>query len=659
MAHWLLRTKDFNYTKLETAFSKTGEIYEDAAINRRIMKNDLWLDGEGYIGAPPVMDDPNAQILWQNLKRTFTSENVIQDMVWRVRDSIFGSSSDWKIELSPEARAEAEKLNPPKPKPPKPQPTPPVDPNAPPAPNNDPNNPPPANDPNAPPSDPPAPADPNDPNVADEEEEAAVDPLVAEADQLLTTYWDESDILEVLRDALEDRLVEGRGAIRVYVPARFRKPDGSLKTEIKTLADALAIIRVEKVAPENARILDAEGERLSLYKGNRIKDYETGENEDVFEFSFVDDAGLTFVGTIGRDDNQFLQPATEGQPALPINNGVNPLGISAGARLNEPADVQTDAGLIAALKQKRVALSNPLKLAGGLTLTVVEGAPYVTEQLRKCNGGVNLNLTMGVHATVESGFSEMATLNAEVEMMEVQDANSPTGRKQVPKAMKRGGNAVQNLVGIRTFNAEKGIEDYTTPQVVYKEPTPMDSFEKGKEIYYKSCLSAGGQRFVLISGEAAPSGESRKLAEKDYLRRARPFKRDADKLGGNTVSAVLRLAAELIGKSGYFDKLSIKFDAVIDVSVLTADDRRVMMDEVKEGLLSEESYMTRTGTENPTAERATVQREKREKYALQQQYGLTKYPPVDPNDPNAPQNGNGNQPPATKPPANNPPNNNQ
>ncbi len=280
MAHWLLSLKDFSYTKLETQFAKTGEVYKDADINARIMDNDMWLDGEGYIAPPPVQDDPNAIILWNNLQRTFTSENVIEEMVSRVKDSIFGSSADWKIELSPEAQREADANKPP--------PVP-VDPNAPPV----------------------------DPIEGEEDAEAVIDPLVSEAETLLTTYWDNSDILEVLRGALEDRLVRGRGAVRVYVPKRFRNEDGSIKTEIKTLADALQIIRVEKVQSDNARILDEEGEKVSLYKGKRIRDYETGETEDVFEFSFVDDAGLTFVGTVSRDVGG-VQPATALQPALKV-----------------------------------------------------------------------------------------------------------------------------------------------------------------------------------------------------------------------------------------------------------------------------------------------------------------------------------------------------
>lgn len=647
MAHWLLQSKDFSYQKLETAFTNAGNRDDFAEMNRRIMKNDLWLDGEGYIAAPPVQDDPNAQILWLNLKRTFVSENVIQDMVWRVRDSIFGSSSDWKIELSPEAQAEAEAANKAKEEeeakknpPPVPVPPPAPNPNEPPAPNAPPNDQPPSDNPNAPES--------------EEEAEETIDPLVSEAEKLLTHYWDNSDILEVLRDALEDRLVEGRGAIRVYVPARFRNPNGTLKTEIKTLADALAVIRVEKVDNEKARILDEEGERISLYKAQRTKNFETGEKEEVFEFSFVDDAGFTFVGTIARDDFAFMQPATGSQPALPINQTpTNPLGISAGANLNQLTGEGNANGFIAALRAQRAQISNPLRLGGGLTLVEVSGAPYITEQLRKCNGGVNLNLTMGVHATVEGGFSEMATLNADVEMVKVPDRNEPSGYKEVPKAMKRGGNAVQNLVGIRTFDSEKGTESYTNAGVAWKDPTPMTSFKDGKQLYYESCLEAGGQKFITLSSDGNVGEESRQLAEKDYLRRARPYKRDADKLGGGTINAVLRLAAELIGKSGYFDKLSIKFDAVVDISIITADSRRVMMDEVEKGLRSEESYMTKTGTENPTAERETIAREKREKYAMQQQFGLTKYPPADPN---APPANNPNQPPAPNQPTNAPAN---
>lgn len=643
MAHWILTTKDFSYTKLETQFAKTGKTFEDAAINKRIMNNDLWLDGAGYIGAPPVSDDPNAQMIWLNMKRAFVSENVVQDMVWRVRDSIFGSSSDWKIELSPEAKAIAEAENPPTPKP--------TPPNVPPT--NPPSNQPPEGDPTAPPlpNNPPSPNNPTPPvNVPPPmEEEAVIDPLIAEADNLLTTYWDESDILEVLREALQDRLVEGRGAVRVYVPKRFRNEDGTLKTNIKTLADALQVIRVERVEPDKARTLDEEGEKVSLYKGTRIKDFETGETEDVFEFSFVDDTGFTFVGTIARG-SEGEQPATANQPALPIKpaqTGINPLGISGGANFGQETN---SIGLISALKLRQAVISKPLKLAGALTLTEVSGAPYITEQLRQSNGGVNLNLTMGVHATVEAGFSEMATLNAAVDYQEVPDANSPTGKRKVPVAMKRGGNAVQNLVGIRTFDSEKGVEHYTPAGVAWKDPTPMTSFQDGKNLYYETCLEAGGQKFVLMSGDATASGVSRQLAEKDYLRRARPFKRDADKLGGNTLSCVLRLAAELIGKSGYFDNITIKFDAVVDISVLTADDKRVMMDEVKEGLRSEESYMTKTGTENPNAERETIAREKREKFSIQQQFGLTRIPPpTGANDPSATN-------PPNNPPANQPPN---
>jgi hypothetical protein len=234
-------------------------------INLKMYEGDMWLNGQGYIGAPPDPEDPNQAKLWGRLRRSFASYNAVKEVTDRLTGCIYGQIPDYGLTVR-----RARKMIPKK-----------------------------VPDPDfIPPPDNPAAAAPliDDPNGGTEPESLTPDELqrIEEAKAALEVFFTARKPLKHLKKMLRRRLLQGRGYLRLYVPPKFRT-NGRVK-QAADLNEAIQRIFISEPSIEDAVHLTDEETRDEL----AVTKYKRAKNQEVFEVVFTDDNDQTYIATISR-----------------------------------------------------------------------------------------------------------------------------------------------------------------------------------------------------------------------------------------------------------------------------------------------------------------------------------------------------------------------
>lgn len=396
---------------------------------------------------------------------------------------------------------------------------------------------------------------------------------LGEVEKALSDLWTRQRLAQELAKAFESRLVFGRGGLRIFLPAKFKKQNTETRpgeggkteefTKFKDITEAIRAMRVEFISPTQARQLDDEGGLISLVTYGIRKDWATQEIVNVIEFSFVDDSEQTFIGTV-----------EERSSTTNIENAN---------------------------------LSSPFDLAGATTYNEFQGDPYITQALYKNNQLANLALTCAGFSLVDNGFGEMILTNVELETDTVPNPDGD-GTIEVPKRIKRGGGVSQNFVGMEQEDPNTGVVTRTTPGVTFKDPSPLTAFKDGFDLAYAACLQEANQLYALISGDATASGESRIQALADFALRITPYKPEIDEQGSWALTTILLWAAALAEDTSFVNH-RIVYDCRVHIANLSDAERQVVMKMRQDGVISRETERVLLGVDDPALEAELVLKE--------------------------------------------------
>ena len=539
MPHPIVVSKNFGFNMLKQQLSlfKNEKVYFSEFFVA--YKGDYWRASAGFLG--PVIE----QSAMKMFKDRFVSRNTLLEVVSTVSDA-FLKSPNWYIEKG------GEKLTDDAPEVVQPVPVP----------NNNP-------EPDVPPIPNPAPIP--------TPEDTAATVLKAKKDlidKLMQKFWDKHNLEQKLQKAFNSRLVCGRGGLRVYIP-------NSRKNKLKnlTLEDfrtALDTIRIEYIEPEQSRMLDDEGDKLSVVSYNKRLDYDTDTDVEVIEFSFVDDNGLTFIGIVTANETK----------TFTLDSLIK---TSFDKRKPSKKDISTE-----------------LNLDAEPSFFEIAGEPFVSEQFMQLSSFYNLVLTLAAIAVFETGFQEIITTNTKFEYKKVFNPEKNEW-EEVPIGLKRGGGVVQNFKGIEKVNLETGVKDFTNPQVTIKEPVQFVNFDLAAKMAYRAILEEASQQYKLISGDANASAVSRIQAMAAFYLRIKKYKADIDALGSWVLTSILKFIG--LNASNGLDDYRVIFDSKIDIGPLTVEDKRFILQMVKEGIISKETARVLLNIDNPQLEKLLVDNE--------------------------------------------------
>jgi hypothetical protein len=544
---------------------------------KAMYEGDMWDRGYGYIGPLPVEGDPDTTEIMLRLQRMFTSRNVIEEVVDRAVDGLLSKSPNWnifdqenllaktvqqaqmreqlreKLKTSmiaidstfseqvptiPEARTQPE-------------------------------------------------VDEEFPDVIEDEEIEAKDLLrLTEAELVLQNAWQLNELGEILKQVQTERMVTGEGKCRVYLGNGFGR-----KGPVDDILEAVKYVRVEFLENSNSKIIDDDGELLSITK---LHDKVKKQVVKGMEVSFVADDGNTYVVAFPNGQVTGAETETENKIA-------------------EGKDIPT---IVAEMAAKGGDVSSPMFLDGQITVNSMKGKPFVSESMLTNQRALNFDLTLAIGTLYESGYPELITTNAALDYTLSDDPDNPGKKLKTYKTLKRGPKATTNLVGLNSID-QYGTKNYATPGVHFRTPTPITVFDEAENMYYRQVLYEAKQLFVLTTGANVISGESRVQARQDFLKKAQRYKPDLDNFGVWLLTTILHMTAVAAGKTGYFKGLGVLFDSKVYAGELSADEKNVVISMFEKNLISAENAMVLLGIEDPIVESDLIRLDQAEAIQLQ------------------------------------------
>jgi hypothetical protein len=229
--------------------------------------------------------------------------------------------------------------------------------------------------------------------------------------------------------------------------------------------------------------------------------------------------------------------------------------------------------------------------------------PLITEPVRQHQALLNMAKTMLGRNVVLGGFLERILLNAQL-------PGAWDGDTFVPDPLRVGAGTTNVLAGLPIYNERGEVSGYTSPSVVYRDPVPVTTFEATAMAAYRGILEETFQTHVLETVSSAASGESRKQARADFAASLGPTVAEAERAGRWLIETALAMAAAFSGQPGRYDGLRGVFACRVDTGPVSSDEQAQARENVKAGIMSEETAMARVGIDDVDAEKARIAAER-------------------------------------------------
>lgn len=388
-----------------------------------------------------------------------------------------------------------------------------------------------------------------------EEVDDATRNLILEAESFLKRWWDEHRVNETFHEAVGNLLLTERGPLRLYVPRGVveEAEDGATYVRAEDLDQAAELIHLEAPHPSKATV---HTDSSTGWKAS-VAVVGGDDDEEVVEVSFRDpeDRTQTILRVLGKEDSQDY-PMTGWAGRLVVHEMRRPI--------------------------------------------------LVTAQAQQAQKALNLALSMLPRNVVTGGFLERVILNG---MMPGEWEEDPSTGKRTfkPDPMVFGAGIVNWIQGFEFEDDETGETKITNPDVLWKDPVPVDTPISAKNEHYKDILEEVDQAHVLMNADAGASGRSREQARADYQSSLERTAQEVAAAGRWLLMTVLTMAETFSNNPGRFtDNLRVNFTPYVDAGPISPEERKQNVAEAKEGLLSKVTAMSRNGVDDPDAEMSLI-----------------------------------------------------
>ncbi len=435
---------------------------------------------------------------------------------------------------------------------------------------------------------------------SDEPDEAASEAAEREAAAMLeavSVWWDRERLWEHARRVMRRQLWAGRGGFRVRVPPGYLNDtdDGKALPEGLAIADAFERVKLETPQPHEAAVVVIEEtqQAVAIILTTRT----VGDREE----------RVAEVWMLAPSDDDATSP-------------------------NEM--------LVRVLVDRYDTRGRPLPSASAdeeyrldltrLPLAEAEGELLLTDPERRQQDQINFMNTMLSRVTETAGFPERTFINAAPHGEWYPDP--PRGGAAALQTQEFDGktwylHAVPHTVGSAVTTELHGYEtdtvtepdgtvrrSYTTPQVVYREPTNPKYLHDAIIAARGLLLSACKQGFVLTTTTGSESGYSRVQARAEFVEdqlRRKPSLEGAvrDIIAAAIETAQLMAAPDAAIRPGFLERFRVVVNLHVDAGPVSPEERRIILEEYKAGVRSRALTMAMLGTEDIDAELEAMERE--------------------------------------------------
>lgn len=401
--------------------------------------------------------------------------------------------------------------------------------------------------------------------LVDREPSEQDEALMEERDTVLDAWWKDRKLTDMLRTHGEGLTIYGRHYLRLRLPRGLLRDDGSLKKPPQTIEDALNLLYVEALSPDEAALYtdpDTMADVGIVSSEYRAAD---GTTQRVTETTYLDAEGRT----------ELRQMYSSGEIY----------------RADPPYDLE-----------------------GRLLLyESCEPRAFVSPQMLEGQRALNTASTCLRVVGNDASFPIRILLNAMPVGRIV--VNEETRQKTlVPEPLSLPPGAILNLIGVEVEDAQGNLSDVKAPGVASFDAAPIENFIREMDKRRFAILKEAKQAFVEMSGDATASGESRIQAMAEY-------ERDGEKLmavinaAGQWIcdtawtwaQSLLSTPGPVFGDSEFVTDFRCRYTRPSPTSAVL-DARR---QDVKEGLLSDTTYIGEYIGVDPEAEQDLLDQSQR------------------------------------------------
>lgn len=265
----------------------------------------------------------------------------------------------------------------------------------------------------------------------------------------------------------------------------------------------------------------------------------------------------------------------------------------------------------------------PYDLGGLLPVAEMSATPIVTESVRAMQRRLNYAQTLLNRCMEASGFVERYTINASDEGDWLHYAPSgPTvprtaigpGGKTLyfhPRPRTFGSGSTTELRGIDVGIDENGKKVFTSPSVVFREPTDPEYVIKSIEASRASLLQRMKQGHLASTSRVELSGNAYEQARNDYVEDLTDGAAAMTEIIKTALTVALRYAIELSGAElpeGY----EVQVILTVRPGPVSPDLKRANAEMVKGALLSRSTAIQMNGSDDPEAELEAIRAEEDE-----------------------------------------------
>lgn len=388
---------------------------------------------------------------------------------------------------------------------------------------------------------------------------------IAFLEGLSTRHWDKRNAQDLLRRYLYAVCAFGHAVMRYVLPAGKLTTDasGTTTVEVTDEEEAIDLAYIELPDPENA----------GIYEDPRTKE------------------PLAIV-VVKRDDGTDVVELTYFDGDLTVYRGLTMGNLGS---------------------EYRVAIDL------GKQLNCYEGRrkPLITNNVLQNQRALNLALSMIPRNVITGGFLERTYLNAQ--MPGKWTLNAAGERVEfVPTTFALGPASTAWVRGLEVTKAD-GTTDYTNPVLDRGEPIDPKAAIAATTFHERMILSEVSQEHVLTNTEAIMSGKSREQARAGFLTSLLPTKTIAEQAVAFLVTLPIALMEYLTNQPGKWTSVyRVVAQARLDAGPVGPDEREQDLAAMKEGGLSMEMLMERSGIVDVDAEMARVQADPMYKLRVQE-----------------------------------------
>lgn len=398
---------------------------------------------------------------------------------------------------------------------------------------------------------------------------------IKEISAAITAFWDEREMLDILREMYWRANALRRDVLRPFIPRGYKDERGALARKAgRTPAEALEMLFFERVSAENAGVFRnrATGKSYSIYRRTEISADGGGGGESLVDFSFVDADGATRFKTFRAEEfDQFLE---EHFPTL-AKYQVRKIG------------------------EKR-ADEYSIDLSGKIFLHELDlKRPFITDSMRRNQKHISLDKTMKGRNSYTAGFRERHWLGAERPTREIDDPANPGEKIRVPAPLKIGAGNATFTQGAEIYDQDNKLVGRANASLVVVDPVDPAVLIRSKDDNAYSILLEASQTHILATDSVAISGVSRKDSRSEHEKRLKKDKPRIDALGRYVVEFALAFIGAAAGED--FSAYRCDFNCIVDAGLPTPDEQENNRRAYAAGEISLEELMVRNGTEDPQA----------------------------------------------------------